>query len=707
MKKVYSWFWLVVEVLPVLLPGVLAAFGTVVVALLIAEQLRNVFVWPLGLVAALLVGWIIVRRFPIKRPGSEGERHLFDVLVTLGVIIWIAFNIFFTAQSVFVTRDPGIYAITGKWLITHQQTNIETPHITPYTQGVINHSSGVWKDYNSKDPNRLQPQGLHLLPALLGLAGRLFAQRIIFKLNVLFGGLALLSVYGFARLLVKPRWAAFGTALLAASLPIIYFARDTFTEPIAATLTFGALSLLWLAHSQEHQSKIRNLLPLWWVAGLTAGAGALTRPDGYLTVSAIAIFLVVATVISDKKQHPNMLYKSLTFLFGAAIPMLIGWTDMTHLTSSYYRSHGKDVRIQVALLVLILVGGIVAAILSWRTPVLQYLDKKTKNWRGYIAAILVIVGFLLLMARPLAVKSIFARTTNAVGATNVIQSQEGRVLEPRTYAEGTMDWISWYIGLPMLTLGIVGLSIAAYRTMKDKQLLLMPGLLVVGLTSLMYILNPRITPDHIWAARRFVPVILPGLVVFGVYCFEKIIENYIDLKNRFNQVFVALFWAFVIMQPLLISRPFLLVREKATELNAMQTFCQNLSHHDLVVWLGGSLELAAVQSTRAFCEVQSIGYSFASSQTYKTNKTLDRSILQRIYKDANSHGYRPIIAIQGSQKILFKPQEIRDFKPVAVYQGREIEKTLTDPPRNALYISNSVELATLLPNGSIKPFSLQ
>ncbi len=701
LKKLSSWWWLLLEATPIIFPALLASFGCWVVVLLLIGNLSNALVWPVGLVISILVIWIIIRRFPIERPGSTREKHLFDGLVMIGVAVWVLINLFFTAQSVFVTRDPGIYTITGKWLITHNETNIETPTTPKISKFVFNQSSGVWKDNNSKDHNRLQPQGMHLFPALLGLAGRIFGQRAIFKLNVIFGGFALLAIYAFARLLMKPRWATFGTAAMAASLPMIYFARDTFTEPIAATLTFGALALLWLAYSQRDG---KNSLLLWLMAGLTAGAGALTRPDGYLTVAAISIFLVVAVAIADKATRKNTVINSGIYLLGAAVAMLLGWLDMTRLTSSYFLSHGKDVKVQLALLALVLIGGAVAIVLSWHTEILGYLDKRTKNWRGYAAATAVVVGFLLLMARPLIFKSVYAGQSNAAGATNMVQAQLGEPIVPRTYAENTMGWISWYIGMPLLAIGVVGLAIAANKSMKDKRLLIFPGMLVVGLTCIMYIVDPRITPDHIWASRRFVPVILPGLVIFGVYALEKTVDKYVDLKNRANQIFLALFLVFVFMQPLLISRPFLRVREKGNDLMAVNALCQNLPKNAEVIWLGSSLELDASHTVRVFCGVRSIGYSFKYSPSYTVDKTLDKTVLSQIYRDLTQQGYSPIMALHGSQKTQLSGSVVRNFSPVTVYIDKQIEKTLTDPPRNVLTFADSVELSELHSDGSLSRF---
>lgn len=698
-KRLIANFWSGLEAIPLIIPAAFAGLGIVIISLLLAGRLTNALFWPLGLAVMVLMSWVVVKYSHIKdRPGSVRERHWFDALVMLGVALWIGVNLFFTSHSVFITRDPGIYAVTGQWLISHQDTNIETPKITSYTQGVYNQSSGEWKDYKSKDPERLQPQGMHFFHALLGLAGRVGGEVALFKVNVVFGGFALLAIYAFARLLMKPRWAAVATAALSVTLPMIYFARDTYTEPLAATLTFGALALLWAA--QTRPKKDRSLF-LWLIAGLTAGAGALTRPDGYLTVVAIAMFLFIMMAVATRKDRRDAVIKSVVFAAGAAVPMILAYVDMTELTSSYYFSHGKDVKIQLAMLAMVLVGGVIGLAICWHTKILRWLDGKTISWRGYAVAAVIIIAALGLMSRPLWLKTHGSTGHSAIAYTMSLQSKLGENIEPRFYSENTVEWLGWYVGMPVVALGFSGLALAGYQAMKDKKLLLLPGLAVVLLTMAVYLINPRITPDQIWAVRRFVPVIIPGIVIFAALAAQKLSEKLFEGMDKWAPVFSVPLALFFVMLPALVSRPFFFVREKANDLKAVEAFCEQLPKNSLVVWLGGSLELDTSMTTRAFCGQQSIGYSYQVSKLYKKTGQIDKDVLARVYRDATAKGYHVVVAIHGSQKPNLLPTDATGFKAVAVYQDREVEKTLLNPPREANTTVDSIELGQLQPDGSV------
>ena len=78
----------------------------------------------------------------------------------------------------------------------------------------------------------------------------------------------------------------------------------------------------------------------------------------------------------------------------------------------------------------------------------------------------------------------------------------------------TFVWLSWYLSWPVLGLCLVGLvwllwSGRAGRAGQGLAFLL----ILTGIVSLHYLYDPLEPGDHIWSMRRFVPVVLPGMLV--------------------------------------------------------------------------------------------------------------------------------------------------------------------------------------------------
>ncbi len=688
-------YWYFLDYLPPVISIIIAGFSFSIVLLLLLHQYYLSYIFLLGTFSSTIPILLFFKNKQWK-PELSKERNICNVVAILFVMTWVLFNIFFTAHSVFITRDPGIYANAGKWLVNHSTTNIETAEVTPYKERITNQSSGMWRDGRAKERNIIQPQGMHLLPGFLGLAGRIFGDISIFKLNVVFGGAALLMIYSFAKLLIKPRWALLALSVMAATLPMIYFSRDTYTEALAACFTFACLTFLLLA--QKEFSNGRKNKTLWVIAGFMAGVGTLTRPDAYLTLAALLIFLGIFILVNRTQKGIGKY--PLAFIIGALPSALLSYLDITYLTTSYYVSLRKDIFIQLFLVGVATSFVLLVALFARKLPFINKLDKKTFSWRAKTIACIIILIFTLLTLRPLFYKA-YASGGHGVGFVNSVQGQLGYQIEARKYSENSMEWLAWYIGLPSVMLGILGLAIASSKMMHDKKLFLLPFIGVFGLTALIYIPSPRITADQIWAARRFLPVIMPGLIVFAAYCLDTAEVKFANYKDK-THIFLALVASiWIIGQPLIISRPFLFRREKGADLRSLSHFCDTLPERAVVIWLASTLENSSSQSTRSFCGIESLGYDYHYSDSYKANKTLDKTVLRRVYQDSVEQGYIPVIAIHGSQKPSFSPEVTNNFEIVSVYDSQALERTLTSAPRNMVKVDDSIEMSYLQADGSL------
>ncbi len=671
-----------VESAPVALPAMVGAFGSVAILLLLLGQLHNWLVWPLGLLTAAIVAWQIFKYGHGERPGTRQERRRFDVLILLLVVVWVAGNMRYTSQHVFTDRDPATYSVTAVHLIHNANLKIAAPPEFQNLRSVNSASPGF--ETVPQQSGRLYAQGLHLLPVLLGLAGRVVGETRMFHLAPLLGGLALLALYGFARLLVRPKWAFTATLLMSVSLPLIFFSRDIYTEPLAMALTFGALSLIWLAQSSHR-------LRLWFIAGLLSGAGLLTRIDALTVIAALIAFITFYLISRPVAERPHARLEAGWFMIGLLATAGLGWLDLTRLSTPYFVLERQLLKVEVGLVIFAMLAGVATLYLSRHKRGKRLLNKLTWLWQKEVLAIGILAVALLLVSRPLWMTS-YTKIQNDFVAG--IQTATGYPVQPRDYAEISTQWVNWYIGPAIAALGVFGLALAGWRLSANNRRngAYAAGFLVVATTAFLYLLKPSIVPDQVWASRRFLPVVLPGLVVFGVFILSEIEDRLPRLK--FKPVFVGLGIAFLLLAPLQTSRPFIRTRTD-TRLAAIRDICQALPANAAVVWTAQA-QYELVQPTIEFCHVPAAGLQY----TYPARAS--RIQLARLSQHLRRLGKTPVIGVYGEHA----SHIAADYRPgslteVANYSYQQLERTLLTPPSQAITKTNAIELGIIEADGSV------
>ncbi len=659
----------VLEIVPVLLPAMLAAFGLVATVFLLLGQLRSEYVWTVGLAAALAVAAILVRWYP-RELSRYTERVVCNLLTFGGVLLWIAFNAYYAGQHIITNRDPGTYANAGAWLIHHDSLQVTATSIFGAVPGISTTSPGF--DF-SPTGSALMAQGQHLLPIFLGLGGRVVGLAHMFQINVLFGATALLAIYAFTRLLARPFWAMTITGALAASMPFIYFSRDTYSEALAATFTFGALALLWLALESKR-------LSVWFLAGLVAGAGTLTRIDGYLSIVGLLIFLVILLAITPKAGRRLALRQTGWLVGGMTVAGLVGWRDVQILSTFYYLSTKKQFYPELAAIVAVLAGGAVAVYAAWRTTWLGRLDKMTRRWRSAAGAAAVAGGALLLMSRPF--------WLHAYGNDDGVPY--------RTLAELSTEWVAWYIGGVLAVLGVIGIAQAGSRALLKRQPLATAALLVVIGTAVVYLVRPSITPDQIWASRRLMPVILPGTAAFAALALDWASERYLR-RLQWGHFYMTVAAIGLVLVPLNTSRPLLLEHDTAL-LKPFTAACAALPSHAVVLWLG-TARTQLIQPTAGICGVPAEGYGESFDETARPSKAALASAAQH----AERKGYVPIVGLYGKDANLLPQADRGALTTVVTYAYTRLQQPTITPPEGVDSTTLAIAFGQIEPGGAIVP----
>lgn len=681
-KKTLQFMERALDVLPLILPSALAGFGVVVISLLLLGELRSEYAWPLGLIVSIGVSIPIVQARKLPKV-ARNELLVCNALVLMGALLWIGFNSFYTSQHLFTNRDPGVYAVTATWLTKQNNLELKSSDSFGEVAGVESFSGGFSTD--PRDDSQVAAQGAHLFSGLLGLGGRIVGNVHMFRLSVVFGGLALIAIYGFARQLMKPIWALVVVGAVALSLPLIYFSRDTYTEPLAATFTFGGLALVI-----EAQKRKKALS--WLIAGLVVGAGALTRIDAYLVIAALSAFIVILLSLSPKQDRKSSLVASGLFITGMSIPAILGYLDIWQLSYSYFLSEWKNIKPELIAIAAIFVVGVPVIIVSWYTPVLKRLDKLTKSWRLQAIAAAILIVSLVLLSRPLWYTSYVARSTIVNGTIEQIVQ--------RDFAEITIQWLMWYIGPILTLLSGFGMALATRRLFQKKDLKLLAPLITIGGTALFYLVNPSIFPDQVWASRRLLPVILPGIAFFGVFTLQWLYKKQRFMGKKVPGNIVATSLAtLAVVSPLFTTLPFIFTRE-ATWHAPLASLCSSLPPNAAVLWIG-TARTQLVEPTKAVCGLSSAGYGVL----FGGDSKIDQEVLAKVAKNAMQRGYQPIVGSFGNETHLIEAEGSNSLAPVSSFSYKLIEQTHTRPPMNTNTYNNTIVVGIIEKDGVVRPLT--
>ncbi|SEU37167.1 glycosyltransferase family 39 protein [Nonomuraea wenchangensis] len=464
----------------------------------------------LGLPAAALLTWAGTRARP---GGGTAETAWWQVAaVTMIAVASGVFNALLHSEQLAVRRDPATYAQYTAWIARHGALPID---VRPEAFGgadpaLVFNSVGFYRVDGG-----VAPQFMPGAPMLFAPGDWLGAP---FVMPAVLGALAVLTVAGVTARLAGARWAAVAAAAFAVSLPILYTSRTTFSEIPSLILLFGGLALTYdaLERPDGRPGWLRGLL-----AGLVFGLAVLVRIDGLRDVLPVLAFAGLLVAMRRAGRARGALGPPL--LAGLAAGAGLGMLAAYLLSRSYLDYLSGSVR------PLLLICAAVLALTAAGTAAAPLLARlRAPRWAPAAGAGLVVLLMAALYARPWfqtvtrdPVTGDDRRTFEMIEA---IQRANGMPVDGRRlYFEQSLHWVAWYVGLPALVLATLAAALLTRRLLRDGTPFawLLP-LAVIGWTTVTTLVRPEITPDHPWAARRLVPVVIPGLVVLAAYGLDRL-----------------------------------------------------------------------------------------------------------------------------------------------------------------------------------------
>ncbi len=581
----YVVFWFVVVTL---------AFSLVGLILAILGAFTPVLVFVAGGVVAATLGAISwVPFYRASRTLLHGGIAPVLVIVFIVVVSGISAGAF-SAEHVLTNRDPGVYVTTAKWL-ANEGTLLVDGAIGGF-EGVDGISAQSLGYYEVRADGLLNPQFMHLLPIWGAAAQWIGGDQALLRVNAVIIAGAIGAFWLFAALLVRPWLAVLATAGLAVNLVTVHFARDMYSEPLALMLIFASLFLLVAAeHSQKYGLSL--------VTGILVGATAAARIDAWLVVIAFAAYLEFRWVILERRGNYRAIGRFVQpVLVGMAIGGSISFLDGFLRSAPYISGRGIQFFAMMGLLILVLVGGSIA-----RTPLVLDVTghefsgvRKTAAW--LIPVFIGVSAALLFFVRPVVQETHGARPNSVIAFA---QTAENLTLElTRSYAEWSMRWLSWYLGIGGLAVGVAGLITAWRRALLGCRVL-MPFLLTASLTTAVFILRPSIVPDQLWSMRRFLPVTIPALILGGVLLAEWGTERWRSTTQRWSMSLIA---AILLV---LIPASFAWPLRTATSYRGMYELtlevCDALPERSALLLVSGAHVRVFQAAVRSFCGVPVAG----------------------------------------------------------------------------------------------------
>ena len=477
----------------------------------------------------------------VARPRSEvpAVAVIATVAIATGFAVWQAV---YRSQQVIVVSDPGVYLQYGYWIAVHGSARIPASAAAFGSVPGLNFGSTGFFAANGSISPAFMP-GLPLVLAggtwLAGLPGALLMAPVI-------GGCAVLSFAGLVGRLVGARWAPAGALVLAVLLPEQYVSRAPFAEPLVQVLLFGGLCLLTdsLADSPGFGGRGRGAASAMLLAGLGGVALGLTV---LVSIGSLSILLPAfpALALMFVLRRPQSGPFGIGLFAGVALGLYAGLV----LARPYLSSISSELHlfglcagafgVVTALVAPLAFPGVRAWVRRvfvarpfGRLPSLGSVVK----WAAVVVPVLVVAGFA---ARP------YIQVTRGQTDPAVIRYVSGlqrlahlTVDGRRQYYESSLNWVIWYVGIPAVLLAVAGASALGWRWARaaagegrgDREAVRLARLwglpiLIIGWSVVTVLWDPAVLPDQPWASHRLVPVVLPGLVLLGLWGSSRLADR--------------------------------------------------------------------------------------------------------------------------------------------------------------------------------------
>ncbi|ALN92437.1 hypothetical protein [Lysobacter gummosus] len=531
---------------------VICTGSAIATALLMALAAMGLFA-PTWIGAA---GWIVLAVWSVRnRAWAHALERLKNIrmrgasaLSGLAVIAILAtatgLYAFFPKESLLGERDEGIYAQHALHLLRTGGSAIDLvamglarePGIVAVEQGKAAALPGIYPT-----GSRWTFQFSSATPVWMAVLGAMLGPQGIFRFNAVVGLLNCMAFYALTRRVLAPAqrvWAIAAVAVFAFQPAQVWISRNCLSEPLSTWFVLNGLLAAILALSQR--SRTAGL-----IAGGLIGMSGFVRIDAVvfpLAASAACLFVVMVNH-SRRDQASNPAVQAIMIGCFAAIVLAVAYFAV------WVRPYLDDLfdRVAGAVVAAALCAGLVR--LLQLVPALR-LGAQPARKAAWLAA-LAIVGLLVYAIwirphlQPFALEPKIAAPPN----------------DQRDYRENSVLNVAAYLSWPVVIAAGFGAAWGLWSTLRGGLSPIMGWVLVFLLTpALVYLWWPMVSPDHIWASRRWVPTVFPAAVVLAAVACARLSRRW---RGPYAYAAAGLITVVVSAHLLMQQRETLRVREDA------------------------------------------------------------------------------------------------------------------------------------------------
>ncbi|MGO9876056.1 MAG: fibronectin type III domain-containing protein [Acidimicrobiia bacterium] len=516
------------------------------------------------------------------------------VVLSAMIAIWNGVN---ASQHVQINRDGGLYLNAGKWIARHGTLNLR-PFNGPFASYAHSTTLIATSTGMKQQGSHVEFEISHMLPAVLAEAQNIGGNQLMFLTVPILSGVALLVFYLLAaRLLRQPIAALAATVTLALLMPQVSFSRDSTTEIPIQVLLFSAL---WLLCDRR---TLRRPRPAF-VAGLLLGLVQAMHIDGLAFLVGVPAIFAITWLHTNRDGRTRLKTGFLWAAAGVGVGLLAAALDMLRWDHSYFSVVRGNVERLAAAEILAIAAAVGVTLFVQRTHVFDAIQRQRARAASPAGVLVLIGGFGAWVVRPI-IQDVHAPGVNAT--VQFVQRINHLPIDgTERYAQLSVQWISWYVGPITLTIAIIGAAAVTYALVRGS--LRLPNQIAAFLfvpPALLYIWRPSITPDQIWAARRFLPAVFPAtiLLAFAVLC---ALVRAPDPRFRRERRAIAIMLAVATVAfPVITLRNVSQMTEQRGLLPAINYACKILGHNSAVVVLQEAKSVvweSDPQTLRSFCD---------------------------------------------------------------------------------------------------------
>lgn len=468
-----------------------------------------------------LLGWKYKVKFNLKlfpKPKLDYKS------LALIIILLIAVGLFYNPYPwILGGRDPGVYVNTGVNIAktgsiisydpllasmdeSTQQTfyQIET---RPEVLNVKKYEGTQFPGFyiSNKTTGEITPQFYYLWSTWIAIFYTLFGLKVGLYITPFFGVLSILSIYFTGKILFNRNVGLIASLLLTLNFAQIWYARYPTTEIFTQFLIFSGIFTFIIFY--RYLDKYFGL-----ISALCFGGALLTRIDSiYLLVP---IFLFFGYLWLCDKLKTKHLYFIIPFVLLCIHAIATAVFISAPYTFDIFQSfRGLFMLSDEPYLILIGFIAIIAflSLINSHKNKIEIKLRQGKKFVLYIQHIATILIFVLILY------AFFIRPTGE--------------LTSDSYNLVKLSWyMSGFFGILLASLGCI---LLLYKKPYSETYFFLTTVIIY---SIFYIMAARISPDHPWWVRRYLPVVIPSAVICTAYFIDWINDLQIGGWNKINKI---------------------------------------------------------------------------------------------------------------------------------------------------------------------------